>query len=166
MTDWTKLQEEMQTVLSKEIQLRQEILGNMNQQEHFLRIGAIELKQKLYNQWNLLVKELKEMSKLRGTITRKLVDSLPFNAKGALLDEILDPLVDSEGETLFLYQKTKELISKIHARQLRNKTLRKMISKESSLHVNNYALQAESSASKQGKKSPLITMDYQSEDHP
>ena len=166
MTDWTKLQEEMQTALSKEIKLRQEILGNMNQQEYLLLIGDMELKQELYNECNLLVKELKEVIKVRGTITRKLFDHLPYNIEGTLLDEILDPLVDIEGETLLLYQKTKELIDKIHSQQLRNKTLHEMISKEGPLHVNNFALQAECMPGKQGKKSPLITIDYHSEDQP
>ncbi|MDN3508536.1 MAG: hypothetical protein P0S93_00645 [Candidatus Neptunochlamydia sp.] len=165
MTDWTKLQEEMQAVLSKEIKLRQEILGNMNQQEYLLLIGNMELKQELYNECNLLVKELKKVIKLRGTITRKLFDSLPSNIEGTLLDEILDPLVDIEGETLLLYQKTKELIDKIHSQQLRNKALHEMISKEGPLQVNNRALQNESILTKQEKKSSLITIDYHSEDH-
>ncbi|MCB1072950.1 MAG: hypothetical protein H7A41_02800 [Chlamydiales bacterium] len=165
MTEWTKLQEEMQAALSKEIKLRQEILGNMNQQEYLLLIGDMELKQELYNECNLLVKDLKEVIKLRGIITRKLFDHLPSNIEGTLLDEILDPLVDIEEETLLLYQKTKELIDKIHAQQLRNKTLLEMISKEGPLHVNNRALQSESVLTKKGKKAPLITIDYHPEDH-
>lgn len=166
MTDWSKLQEELQITLSKEIKLRQEILGNMNQQEYLLLIGDMELKQELYNECNLLVKELKEVIRLRGTITRKLFDHLPSDIEGTFLDEILDPLVETEGETLLLYQKTKELIDKIHSQQLRNKTLDEMISKEGPLQINNPALQTESVPTKQGKRAPLITIDYHSEDHP
>ncbi|MEM8727460.1 MAG: hypothetical protein AAGE99_01925 [Chlamydiota bacterium] len=164
MKDWTKLQEEMQAALSKEIKLRQEILGNMNQQEYLLLIGDMELKQQLYNERNVLVKKLKEVIKLRGMITRKLFDHLPSDTEETLLDEILNPLVESEGETLLLYRKTKELTDKIHSQQLRNKTLDAMISKEGPVQVDNFALQAESIPVKQGKRSPLITIDYHSED--
>ena len=166
MEEWTKLQEEMQFVLSKEITLRQEILGNMNQQKYLLLIGDLELKEELYNECNKLVRALKEVIKLRGILTRKLFNHLPSNIEGTMLDEVLDPLVAIEEETLLLYQKTKELIDKIHGQQLRNKTLHEMILKEGPLQVNNLALHTESIKAKQNKKSPLITIDYHSEDYP
>ncbi len=160
MTKWSKLQEELQITLSKEITLRQEILGNMNQQEYVLLIGDTELKEELSIECNKLVHQLKEFTKKRGLLTRKLFELLPTNVKGCALDEILDPLIDSEGETLLLYQQLKELIEKIHGQHLRNKTLHEMICKEGPLQVNNPALHSETINTKQGKKSPLITIDY------
>lgn len=166
MSEWNKLQEELQASLSKEITLRQEILGNLNQQEYLLLIGDTELKEELYVECNKLVKRLKEETKQRGVLTRRLFDHLPPNIEGAWLDEILDPLVDIEGETLMLYKQAKELIEKIHKQQLRNKSLYEMIQKEGPLQLDNYALHSELTNTKQGKKLPLITIDYHSADHP
>ncbi|QVL57720.1 MAG: hypothetical protein KFB93_01190 [Simkaniaceae bacterium] len=166
MAEWTKLQEELQVALSKEITLRQEILGNMNQQEYLLLIGNIELKEELYYECNKLVKQLKEIIRIRGILTRKVFDHLPPNIEGTMLDEVLDPLVDAEEETLMLYQKAKGLTEKIHGQQLRNKTLHEMILKEGPIRVDNSALHSEPISSNQGKKLPLITIDYQSQEHP
>ncbi len=165
MTEWSKLQEELQIALSKEIILRQEILGNMNQQGYTLLIGDIELKQRLYIECNQLVHKLKELTKRRGFLTRKLFDQLPSNIEGSTLEEVLDPFVDLEGETLLLYQQTKDLIDKIHGQHLRNKTLHEMIRKEGPLHVDNPALHSETMKTKHGKKTTLITIDYNSEYH-
>lgn len=164
MDDWSKLHGDLQKALSQEIALRQEILGNMNQQEYALLIGDIELKEELYIECNKLVHRLKEVTKLRGSLTRKIFDHLPKNIVGSKLDEVLDPIVDIEGETLILYQKTQDLIEKIHSQQLRNKTLYEMILKEGPPQVDNPALHSEPLQTKQGRKTPLITIDYPHQD--
>jgi hypothetical protein len=164
MGNWLKLHGDLQETLSQEIVLRQEILGNMNQQEYVLLIGDIELKKQLYVECNKLVHRLKELTRLRGSLTRKIFDHLPKNIVGSKLDEVLDPLVDVEGETLILYQKTKDLIEKIHGQQLRNKTLYEMILREGPLQVNNPAVHSESFQKKQGRKTFLITIDYPYQD--
>lgn len=160
MNEWIKLHGDLQETLSQEITLRQEILGNMNQQEYVLLIGDIELKEELYFECNRLVRRLKDVIHQRGALTRQIFDLLPKNTMGSTLDEVLDPLVDIESETLILYQKAHDLIDKIHSQQLRNKTLYEMILKEGPLHVNNPALHSENLQTKQGKKTPLITIDY------
>lgn len=160
MDTWSTLHEELQVVLAQEITLRREILGNMNQQEYVLLIGDIELKEELYIECNKLVRRLKEVTKLRGSLTRKIFDHLPKNIEGSKLDEVLDPLVDVESETLILYQKTQNLIEKIHSQQLRNKTLHEMILKEGQLQVNNSAVHSKPLHTRQGRKTPLITIDY------
>lgn len=160
MNEWIKLHGDLQETLSQEITLRQEILGNMNQQEYVLLIGDIELKEELYFECNHLVQRLKDVIRQRGVLTRQIFDLLPENTVGAKLNEALDPLVDIESETLILYQKTQALIDKIHSQQLRNKMLYEMILKEGALHVDNPALHSESLQTKQGKKTPLITIDY------
>lgn len=164
MSDWLKLQSDLQETLSQEITLRQEILGNMNQQEYVLLIGDIELKEDLYIECNKLVHRLKEVVKLRGSLTREVFDHLPSNIVGNRLDEVLDPLVDAEGETLMLYKKAQGLIEKIHNQQLRNKTLYEMILREGPLQVDNSALHSEAIQSKKGKKKTLITIDYPNPD--
>jgi len=159
MGEWSKLQSELQVILSQEISLRQEILGNINQQEYLLLIGDMELKNELNTECNKLVKRLKLVIRERGAITRELFDHLPPNVIGTTLEEILDPLVDFEEETLLLYQKAKELIEKIHRQHLRNKTLHEMILKEGPIQVENPALRSET-LEKGGKKISLITIDY------
>ena len=76
------------------------------------------------------------------------------------MDEVLDPLVEIEGETIHLYQKVKELIDKIHGQHLRNKSLHEMILREGPLEMNNPAIHSETV---QGKKIKLITIDYPEE---
>ncbi|MCB1116817.1 MAG: hypothetical protein KDK71_10145 [Chlamydiia bacterium] len=160
MNEWTRLHIELQEALAQEITLRQEILGNMNQQEYVLLIGDIELKEELYLECNRLVHRLKGVIRQRSVLTRQIFDHLPKNTIGSKLDEVLDPLVDIESETLILYQKTQDLIEKIHSQQLRNKTLYEMIQKEGPLHVENRSLHSKSLQTKQGKRTPLITIDY------
>ncbi len=157
MTKWTKINQNLQVILSKEVDLRREILGNMNQQEYILLIGDIELKDDLYRECNKLAARLKEIIKERGVLTRRLFDLMPSNTIGTTLEEILDPLVDFENETLHLYHRAKELTNKIHGQHLRNKSLHEMILKEGFLGINNSAVHAETV---QGKKVTLITIDY------
>jgi len=157
MAKWTEINQQLQVVLSKEIDLRREILGNMNQQEYVLLIGDIELKDDLYRECNNLAARLKEVIKERGMLTRKLFDLMPPNTIGTTLEEVLDPLTDIEDETLRLYQTAKELTDKIHGQHLRNKSLHEMILKEGPLEMHNAALHAETV---QGKKVTLITIDY------
>ncbi|MCB1110163.1 MAG: hypothetical protein KDK64_04225 [Chlamydiia bacterium] len=157
MVKWIEINQQLQVVLSKEIDLRREILGNMNQQEYVLLIGDIELKDDLYRECNQLATQLKEVVKKRGMLTRKLFDLLPPNTIGTTLGEILDPLSDSDSETLCLYKQTQELIDKIHKQHLRNKSLHEMILKEGPIEMDNPAMHAETV---QGKRTTLITIDY------
>ena len=157
MAEWTDINHQLQVVLSKEIDLRREILGNMNQQEYVLLIGDIELKDDLYRECNKLAARLKKVIKDRGVLTRRLFDLMPPNTIGTTLDEVLDPIVDIDSETLDLYQRAKELTDKIHGQHLRNKSLREMILKEGPLEMHNTAVHAEAV---QGKKLTLITIDY------
>ena len=60
MAKWTEINQQLQVFLSKEIDLRREILGNMNQQEYVLLIGDIELKDDLYRECSKLAARLKE----------------------------------------------------------------------------------------------------------
>ena len=156
MAKWTEINQQLQVFLSKEIDLRREILGNMNQQEYVLLIGDIELKDDLYRECSKLAARLKEVIKERGVLTRMLFDLTPLSTIGTTLDEVLDPLVDIESETLHLYQRAKELTDKIHGQHLRNKSLHEMILKEGPLEMNNSAVHAEAV---QGKKVTLITKD-------
>lgn len=160
MEEWSNLQGELQQVLSQEIALRQEILGNMNQQEYVLLIGDLQLKEDLYIECHHLIHRLKEITKLRGCLTRKVFDYLPKNRIGSKLNEVLDPFVDIESETLILYQKMQHLIEKMHSQQLRNKTLYEMILKEGPLQVDNPAVHSKPMPTKSGRKIPLITIDY------
>jgi len=157
MAKWTEINQQLQVALSKEIDLRREILGNMNQQEYVLQIGDIELKDDLYRECNKLAARLKKVIKDRGVLTRRLFDLMPPNTIGTTLDEVLDPIVDIDSETLDLYQRAKELTDKIHGQHLRNKSLREMILKEGPLEMHNTAVHAEAV---QGKKLTLITIDY------
>jgi hypothetical protein len=157
MAKWTEINQQLQVVLSKEIDLRREILGNMNQQEYVLLIGDIELKDDLYRECSKLAARLKEVIKRRGMLTRRLFDLMPPNTIGTTLEEVLDPLTDIEDETLRLYQTAKELTDKIHGQHLRNKSLHEMILKEGPLEMHNTAVHAEAV---QGKKVTLITIDY------
>ncbi len=157
MSEWIGVHKELQAVLSKEIALRQDILGNMNQQEYLLLIGDIELKEELYTECSALVHRLKDLTKARGMVTRKLFDHLPSDIQGTTLSDVLDPLVEIEEETLFLYKQAKELTDKIHGQHLRNKTLQEMISCEGPLTIDNEALRSEA---KPGKGPTLITIDY------
>jgi hypothetical protein len=166
MDEWSKLHIELQETLSQEISLRQEILGNMNQQEYVLLICDIHLKEELYIECNKLVHRLKRVTKLRGVLTRKVFDLIPKNMGDLRIDEVLDPLVDIENETLILYKKTHHLIDKIHRQQLRNKTLYEMILKEGPLQVDNSAVHSKPLQTTRGGKRPLITIDYPSEDIP
>lgn len=129
----------------------------MNQQEYVLLIGDIELKDDLYRECNKLAARLKKVIKDRGVLTRRLFDLMPPNTIGTTLDEVLDPIVDIDSETLDLYQRAKELTDKIHGQHLRNKSLREMILKEGPLEMHNTAVHAEAV---QGKKLTLITIDY------
>ncbi|MCB1115123.1 MAG: hypothetical protein KDK71_01535 [Chlamydiia bacterium] len=164
MDQWSKLHSELQTELSKEITLRQDILGNMSQQEYLLLTGNNDLKEALYIECKKLVHQLKGLLKIRSTLTRKVFDHLPKNILGNKLDEVLDPLVDAEGETLMLYKSVQELTKKIHQQKLRNKTLQEMIVKNGPLQINNEAIHSEPTQNKQGKKLPLITIDYPKSD--
>ncbi|WP_194847594.1 hypothetical protein [Candidatus Neptunochlamydia vexilliferae] len=157
MTIPSNMHKELQEILSKEIALRQEILGNMSQQEYLLLIGDTELKGELYIECNTFVRRLKDLTKARGMVTRKLFDHLPPDTQGTTLSDILDPLVEIEGEALFLYEQIKELTDKIHGQHLRNKTLQEMISCKGPLSVDNEALHSET---KPGKGPTLITIDY------
>lgn len=157
MAKWTEINQQLQIVLSKEIDLRREILGNMNQQEYVLLIGDIELKNDLFRECNKLAAALKGVIKERGRLTRQLFDLLPPNTLKTILEEILDPLVDIEGETLHLYQKVQELIDKIHGQHLRIKSLHEMILKEGPLEIDNPSVHSEAV---QGKRTTLITIDY------
>ena len=157
MTKWIEINQQLQVVLSKEIDLRREILGNMNQQEYVLLIGDIELKDDLYRECNQLATRLKEAIKQRGRFTRKLFSLLSPNTIGTTLGDILDPLSDSDAETLHLYEQTQELIDKIHGQHLRNKSLHEMILKEGPIEMENPAMHAETV---QGKQATLITIDY------
>lgn len=163
MANWDMIHQELQSILSKEVALRQEILSNMNQQEYVLLIGDTQLKNELHIECNKLAHRLKDLSKTRGTLTRQLFDILPPGIPGIMLDEILNPLEEIEEETLLLYKKAKELTEKIHSQHLRNKTLHEMIQKEGPLDVDNTALRAEAVRAKQGKKPTLITIDYPEE---
>lgn len=159
---WSKAHKELQEILSQEITLRQEILGNMSQQEYVLLIGDVELKNELVIECNHLVHKLQKIVRTRGVLTRKLFDHLPKDTLGNKLDEILDPLVDFEGETLFLYQKVKEIIEKIHGQHLRNKTLDEMIRKEGPLDIDTPVVHS-TVHKKKGKGPYLITIDYPDE---
>ncbi|MCB1107127.1 MAG: hypothetical protein KDK76_03425 [Chlamydiia bacterium] len=160
MAEWVEINQALQHTLFKEIELRREILSNMNQQEYVLLIGDIGLKEELLQECNKLAGYLKEIVKKRGSFTRKLFDFLPPSTTGKSLDEVLDPLVEIEGETIHLYQKVKELIDKIHGQHLRNKSLHEMILREGPLEMNNPAIHSETV---QGKKIKLITIDYPEE---
>jgi len=156
------IHKQLQEVLSQEITLRQEILGNMSQQEYVLLIGNVALKKELHVECNKLIHHLQKAVRKRGGLTRMLFDSLPPEISGNTLDAILDPLVDFEGETLFLYQKTKKIIEKIHSQHLRNKILDEMIRKKGPLGVDNSPLH--STVHKKGSKKPLlIIIDYPDE---
>lgn len=157
MSEWTNLQGKLQTALSKEIYLRQEILGNMNQQEYFLLTGEIELKEKFCDECNLLIKSLKKVMKCRRTITQELLDNQPANIQARSLDDLLDPSIEIEEETLLLYHKTKELIHKIHAQQLRNKTLSTTKRNPSGRSVKD--LKNEALFTQQRKTASLTTLD-------
>ena len=159
---WSKAHAELQEVLSQEIALRQEILGNMSQQEYVLLIGDIELKEELAIECNQFVHRLQKIVRARGMLTRKLFDHLPKDTVGNTLDEVLDPLVDFEEETLFLYRKVKEIIEKIHGQHLRNKTLDEMIRKEGPLDIDTPVVHS-TVHQKKGKGPFLITIDYPDE---
>ncbi|MGE0199048.1 MAG: hypothetical protein AB7N99_01560 [Simkaniaceae bacterium] len=160
MSDWEEVHKQLQVALRGEIVLRQEILGNLNQQEYVLLIGDVELKEELNTQNNKLVHSLKKLIQDRGYLTRRLFDILPSNTVGNTLDQILDPMQEIEAETLLLYQKVRALVEKIHQEHLRIKTLFEMIQKEGALDIHNPALHAEPLYGKGGKKLNLITIDY------
>ena len=160
MNHWAEINQQLHVSLSKEIDLRREILGNMNQQEYVLLIGDTELKANLFQECNTLAARLKEIVKERGMLTRRLFDLTPPSTTGASLEEIMDPLVEIEEETLRLYQSAKEITDKIHGQHLRNKSLQEMILKEGPLEINNSAMQTQAVP---GKKTTLITIDYPEE---
>lgn len=160
MTKWEQLQEKLQVALSKEIALRQELLGNMRQQEHLLLVGDLVLKEELQEMAHSLINHLKKMTQFRLSLTQQLIQRLYSNGAGMRLNEILNPLVEIEAQTLMLYQKTKSLIHQIHGQHLRNKTLQKMIDKEGPLQIRNGSLLSEMIETKEAKKTSLITIDY------
>ena len=166
MTKWEQLQKKMQAILSKEIGLRQELLAAMQQQEHVLLIGDLTLKEELHEVSDTLVKHLKKVTKIRMSLTHQLLQGLYSNPTGMRLNEVLNPLVDMEAETLLLYQKTKILIDKMHGQHLRNKTLKEMTLKDGPLQVRNDALFSEIIEAKEKKKTPLITIDYHANEDP
>lgn len=157
MASWKEINHKLQVVLSKEIDLRREILGNMNQQEQMLLSGEIKLIEGLLRELSRLASSLKGVIKERGTLTRELFDHLPSNALGATLEEVLDPLIDVEEETLRQYQQAKELVEKIHGQHLRNKSLSDLIQKDGPIEMNNSAVKAETV---KRKGTSLITIDY------
>ena len=159
---WSEAHKELQEVLSQEIALRQEILGNMSQQEYVLLIGDVELKNELVIECNRLVHKLQKIVRARGVLTRKLFNHLPKDTLGNKIDEILDPLVDFEGETLFLYQNVKKIIEKIHGQHIRNKTIGEMIRKEGPLDIDTPVVHS-TVHQKKGKRPFLITIDYPDE---
>lgn len=155
--EWDEILKKLHEILSKELFLAQEILGNMNQQEYTLLIGDISIRDGLYIQCNQLVDRLRGAMEQQKGLTRNLFDHLPYNTTKTTLDEILNPLLEIEGEILLLYQNTKRLIEKIHGQDLRNKTLHQMILKEGPINVNNKGLRSK----KRG--TTLITIDYPEE---
>lgn len=159
MSNLDKAHERLQVALSQEIALRQEILSNLNQQEYVLLIGDIELQEELSLENNALIHRLKTLIKERGLRTRELFDVLPPDTVGITLDEVLDPTLEVEAETLLLYEKARTLVKKIHDEHLRIKTLHEMIKREGALDVNNHVIHTHAH-NNQGKGPTLITIDY------
>jgi len=160
---WEELNCELQTLLKQEITLRQEILGNLSQQEYVLLIGDVELKKQLHQDCKSLAKQLKSFSRERNTLTRKLIALASPARQSNSLETLLDPTHDDEAETLILYQKLHVLIEKTHAQQVRNKTLFELIQRETSLGVNNSSVQTSTVYNE--KKPLLITIDYPEEEN-
>ncbi|NGX50989.1 MAG: hypothetical protein K1060chlam2_00844 [Chlamydiae bacterium] len=155
--------EQLQEVLREEIAQRQAILSNLSQQEYVLLIGDLALKEELCDQNTKLVHRLTMIIRERGAITRQLLDLLPQGNSGPTLEELLDPLQEVEAETLLLFHTVRALVEKIHNEHLRTKTLYEMIEREGSLSVNNRAIRAQLLSPQEGKRPPLITIDYPEE---
>lgn len=161
--EWEALNHELQSLMKQEIALRQEILGNLNQQEYVLLIGDIDLKEELHRDCQTLAKDLKMFSRKRNSLTRKLIALASPERQNNSLETLLDPLDDQEAETLILCQKLHALVDKTHAQQVRNKTLFELIQKEISLDVNNPAVHTKTVYSE--SKPLLITIDYPEEEN-
>ena len=155
---WDQLNDQLQILLKSEIALRQEILGNLNQQEYVLLIGDVELKEQLHQDCKNLAKQLKSFSRERNSLIRKLIALASPMRPSNSLETLLDPTNDHEAETLILYQKLHILVEKTHAQQVRNKTLFELIQKETSLDVNSPSIQTNTVYS--NTKPLLITIDY------
>ena len=156
---YIQVNQQLQGVLSQEIHLRREILGNMNQQEYALLSGNIEWKKNAFRQCHKCVVALKKVIKKRGILTRKLIDLMPADKVKKTLKDTLNPSMDLEWETLYLYQKVQELIDKIHFQHLRIKSLDEGALKKQVLVISSSKMHLPQT---QRKKAMLITMDFAS----
>ncbi|MCB1084776.1 MAG: hypothetical protein KDK60_01595 [Chlamydiia bacterium] len=161
--DWEKSNATLQATLCQEIALRQELLSNLHQQEYAMLTGESVLSAALERIYNGLVVTLKKVIKEKGEHSRQLFRYAPKNRFGLSLDEILDPIVDTEHETLSLYKKVKDLIREIHKKHLRIKTLNEMIRQNGPLSVQNPAIQSEIQQRGKESRPTLITIDYPEE---
>lgn len=158
MVKWIGINQKLQVILSQEIDLRREILGTMNRQESVLLSGDTDLRTNISKESSALAARLKNIVKQRGALIRKLFNLMPSITIGTPLEEALDPLIDLEGETLYLYQKAQEIIDKIHRQHLRNKSLHAMIGKERPFAIYTKKVQE--------KRISLITIDYPKKKEP
>ena len=163
MKNWREVNQKLQAVLSKEIDLRRELLGNMNQQEYGILTGDGQAKGDLYLLCRHLIARLRGITKERGILTRKLHHHLSPSSYQERLRDILDPYSEIDSETLHLYNYAKELIKKIRLQHQRNKSLDAALRREGSFEVCPTGVRT---GHGKGKQITLITIDYPEDKKP
>jgi len=158
---WEKVHETLQSILAREVSLRQEILSNLSQQEYALLTGDVWLREALNRESSGLICNLRTLTGARGNLTRQLVDISPLVGSEDKLEQMLDPTHEIEGETYLLHQKVCALVGKIRHKHLHIKRLLAMLERGKAYsHINCSALPLEPPYKLKGRPPSLVIVEH------
>jgi chorismate mutase len=149
--------DELQELLKQEINLCHEILSQMSQQEYLMLIGELEMRMQLDMDLKPLVKQFNTLEKKRNILTEELLHLAPLHST---LADLLDPIDETDVETMILLEKHQTLVKKIADQKERNNSLQKMIQKEGTLDPMSPVLRSHMIYDSKSQKPLLITIDY------
>jgi len=157
---WIKTHERLQGILKKEIALNRELLGVLHEQENLLFAPNMFMAQKLTLHSNQLTCQLRKESRERKKILCHLFDFLPKALLGRPLQDVLDPCIDIEAETLMLYEQVKMLSYKTYKCRLESQISDQAVSNANAMKMNGF----EKVNSNEKKRGALITLDAPHQD--